>query len=331
MAVLGPGLEVPKVGPELLAAAGELAGGGSRRRRVQALVTGPRAPEGVGALFRSGADEVVVAVAPWLAGASAEARVAAIAEASAVLQPACLLMGHDAAAWEVAPRLAVRLDAGLVTDCVALAVRESDGAMLATRPCFSGKALAEWVTTRPAPLIVTLRKGAFAAAAHDPSRNGEVRILELEGAQPATMVRTLSHGESSEATLRLEDADVVIGVGRGIGSKEEFQSYFRDALAPALGAACGGSRGAVDLGIVPPELQIGLTGRIVSPELYIAVGLSGSPQHMAGCSGARRIVAINTDPLAPIFSYADHGVVGDYREVVPALSERLRILAAGRG
>jgi len=142
-------------------------------------------------------------------------------------------------------------------------------------------------------------------------------------------VRVLERVAPPPGEARLEDAEVVVAVGRGVGTREAFEQHVRDGLARVLGASCGGSRGAVDLGIVPPELQIGLTGRMVSPKLYIAVGLSGSPQHMAGCSGAGTIVAVNTDPQAPIFGFAHYGVVGDYRRVLPSLSGRLAELAAG--
>lgn len=273
-----------------------------------------------------GADEVVSVRAHWLNPYQADASVAALDEVCAKLQPSILLFVHDAVARAVAPRLAARLGGGLVTDCTSLQI-DGAGKLMATRPCFSGKALSEWMYEGSRVGVATLRRRAFPAADADPGRAGMVSTMAL-AIQPELRETLIEEVLPPPGQVRLEDAEVVVAVGRGIGSREAFQEYFLDGLAKALGAACGGSRGAVDSGIISPELQIGLTGRVVSPRLYIAVGLSGSPQHMAGCSGAGTIVAVNTDPQAPIFGYAHYGVVGDYRRVIPSLTERLKERAA---
>jgi electron transfer flavoprotein alpha subunit len=235
-------------------------------------------------------------------------------------------MAHNTVGKEVAPRLAARERAALVTDCVDLRIDATNQALVGTRPCFSGKAFSEWVLDGDGPKIATLRRQSILAEEAAPVQ-GAITDIPLPDLLP---VRTsvVERVVPPPGQVRLEDAEVVVSVGRGVGTRAEFESYIVDGLARALGAACGGSRGAVDLGIVPPELQVGLTGRVVSPKVYIAVGLSGAPQHMAGCGGARNIIAINTDPQAPIFGYAHYGVLGDYRKVVPALTARLREILA---
>jgi electron transfer flavoprotein alpha subunit len=323
LSATGPAAEANQ---ELLAVARRLAdqAGG----HVTALLLGD-ANDAAGA-FAHGADEAVTATAPWLEGRSAEACAEAIAAACIELQPAVVLLTHDDTGRDTAPGLAAHLGGALISDCVAIGLDGATGALTGTRPCFSGKALSEWVADGSGPKVATIRPRSMAPAAPPAPRTGVPRILPL----PVTVTlrtRVLERVAPPAGQARLEDADVVIAVGRGVGSREAFQRYFSEGLAKALGAPCGGSRGAVDMGIVPPEWQIGLTGRIVSPKLYVAVGLSGSPQHMAGCSGAQTIVAVNTDPQAPIFGFAHYGVVGDYREAVPALTARLQeLLAAGR-
>ncbi|MBK9341616.1 MAG: electron transfer flavoprotein subunit alpha/FixB family protein [Dehalococcoidia bacterium] len=274
-----------------------------------------------------GADEVVRICAPWLSHYQPDAYVAALAEACARLDPDILLLAHDAVGREVAPRLAARLGAGLVTECTSLGADPNTGEFIASRPCFSGKAVSEWTVAGPRLTIATLRRQPVSDLGEDRMRAGNVETISL-ALRPPLREKLIEEVVPPPGQVKLEDAGVVVAVGRGVGSEEAFREHFVEGLASAVGAACGGSRGAVDMGIISPELQIGLTGRVVSPRLYIAVGLSGSPQHMAGCSGAGTIVAVNTDPQAPIFGYAHYGVVGDYRRVIPSLTQRLKKLAA---
>lgn len=309
------GIDTLGAGSDLASAAGA---------RLTAVALGVEADEAAG-LASSTADDVVSICAPWLSRYDADLYVAALAEACRELGPDLLLLPHDAASREVAPRLAARLGASLVTDCTSLRSDPESGDLFASRPCFSGKASGEWAMPAGRLKVVTLRRQSGRALPGSAPGPCTLSTLTLSG-EPRARVRVVDRVLPPPGQVRLEDAEVVVGVGRGVGSREAFEEHFLGGLAPALGAACGGSRGAVDMGIIPADLQIGLTGRVVSPQLYIAVGLSGSPQHMAGCSGARTIVAVNTDPGAPIFSFAHHGIVGDYRRVVPALAARLREL-----
>jgi len=321
VAVLNSGIGPTGANAELIGAGRQLAS--ALNGRLTAVVLDAEEASDYRWAVALGADEVRRVRAGWLSPYQADACVAALAEVCGQLEPGILLLAHDAVARAVAPRLAARLGGGLVTDCTSLEIAPDTGKLIATRPCFSGKAISEWSFDGSRVSIVTLRRRAFSVAEVDPGHAGTVETMEL-AVQPELRERLIEEVLPPPGQVKLEDAEVVVAVGRGVGSREAFQAYFVEGLAKALGAACGGSRGAVDSGIIPPELQIGLTGRVVSPRLYIAVGLSGSPQHMAGCSGAGTIVAVNTDPQAPIFGYAHYGVVGDYRRVVPLLTERLK-------
>ncbi len=273
-----------------------------------------------------GLSEAFVLREPWLAEYQAEAYLHALSLVCRQLNPGLILFSHNSISQEVAPRLAARLRAALVTDCVGLDTDADGKTLVATGLSFSGKALAEWALDREAPAIVTLRRQAGSNGAGGSNHSCTV-VTRAVDEPPALRSRLRGRVSPPAGELRLEDADVVVAVGRGVGSAEAFQAHVVDGLARTLGAACGGSRGAVDSGIIRPELQIGLTGRVVSPKLYIAVGLSGSPQHMAGCSGAQTLVAVNTDSQAPIFGFAHYGVVGDYREVIPAMTAQFQEMA----
>jgi electron transfer flavoprotein alpha subunit len=184
-----------------------------------------------------------------------------------------------------------------------------------TRPCYGGNAH-EVVALDASPAAVTLRSGCAEPIAPDPARTGEVIALGEVG--PAARARVVERHREDSMQVRLEEARVVIAGGRGLNGPEGFETL--NELAAALGGAVGASRVPCDLGWCPHSMQIGLTGKTVTPDLYFAVGISGAGHHLAGCGGARSIVAINTDAEAPIFRAAQFGLVGDFRELVPALT-----------
>lgn len=231
--------------------------------------------------------------------------------------PAHVLLGHNALGAELGPRLAFRLGSAVATGCERLALK--DGKLSVLRPCFGNKAR-ENITLQTCPAVATVR-----ARASDPlpATSREIKVVTLSppnGQAIATAI--VNRVTEAEQGTRLETAKVVIAGGRGLGSAEGFQVL--EKLAAALGGAVGASRVACDLGWVPHSRQIGLSGRTVSPDLYIAVGISGASQHMAGCGKARAILAINSDPEAAIFKDATFGVVADYKEIVPALIDAIR-------
>lgn len=277
-------------------------------------------------LIARGADRVFVVEHPALAGYHGEAWVSAAARVCREAEPAIVLAGHNAAGADLAPRLAFRLGTAVATGCVEVIF--DAGKVLATRPCYGGNAR-ETVSFRTVPAVATVRPGSSEALPPEAGRSGEVKLLSVELETELSRLAVLERRREPAAGARLEDARVIVAGGRGLDGPEGFRLL--EELADALGGAVGASRVPCDLGWCPRSWQIGLTGKTVRPDLYIAVGISGAGHHMAGCGNARTIVAVNTDPEAAIFKQASYGVVGDYREFIPALIEEARRLkAAGR-
>ena len=220
---------------------------------------------------------------------------------------------------DVMPRLAFRLGTALASDCSAVALDDS-GRLIATRPVYGGNAEAS-IACLGSPAVASLRPKSVDALAPDASRSGEVQPLVFE---PNVRTRVLERAEEAGEGVRLENARVVVSGGRGLGGPEPFEALRE--LAGLLGGAVGASRAACDAGWVPSGYQVGLTGKTVTPDLYIAVGISGASQHMAGCSNSRTLVAINKDAGANIFKEARFGVAGDWQKVLPAFMEQLHEL-----
>jgi electron transfer flavoprotein alpha subunit len=197
----------------------------------------------------------------------------------------------------------------------------STGELIATRPVYGGKVIAE-VSFLSKPAIVTVRKKAFPIPERRPPQQGEVLYLKLDLQNAPLRTVFLQKVKEEIKGPKLEEAEVIVSGGRGLGGPENFR--YLEELAKLLGGTVGASRPAVDAGWISSTHQVGLSGKIVSPRLYIAVGISGAAQHIAGCSGSRCIVAINTDPDAPIFQRAHYGIVADFREVLPVLIELCR-------
>jgi electron transfer flavoprotein alpha subunit len=228
------------------------------------------------------------------------------------LTPRLVIMGHTPAGSDLAPRLAFRLKTAVATGCVAI---DADAArILCTRPCYGGN-VRETLSFATRPAVATIRPGV-GAPSFDAARSGEVTRIEQQRVAPR--VRVVKREREAAPATRLEDAKIIVAGGRGLEGAEGFAVL--QTLADVLGAAVGSSRVPCDLGWCPHSWQIGLTGKTVTPELYLAVGISGAGHHMAGCGNAKTIVAINTDPDAAIFRDAQFGVVGDYRRIVPALA-----------
>jgi electron transfer flavoprotein alpha subunit len=236
--------------------------------------------------------------------------------------PALVLLGQTDMGRDVAPRLAALLGTSACLDCIALAFDGETGSLLQTKPVFGGHAMAVWASADHKPHIVTLRPRAADPAEPAASRQGEiVDMADLAGLTPGRGKLVESVKEEVKG-IRVEEAGVVVAGGGGLGGAEGFKLL--DELAGVLGGAVGISRVPRDEGWLPGGFEIGQTGHIVSPDLYIAVGISGAPQHMAGCAGAKCIVAVNKDPEANIFRESNFGIVGDYRQVLPVLIETFR-------
>ncbi|MDH7479525.1 MAG: electron transfer flavoprotein subunit alpha/FixB family protein, partial [Syntrophomonadaceae bacterium] len=231
--------------------------------------------------------------------------------------PATILFGHTAMGKDLAPRLAQKLDAGLVTDCTA--VEQEGGKLVLTRPVYAGKAFAK-VVVDSEPVMATIRANIFdvVEAGKSPAvTNYDVKISDADLYQ-----KVIEFIPMVSARPELTEANYVVSGGRGAKGPEGFKII--EELADIFGAAVGASRAAVDSGWIDNQFQVGQTGKVVNPVLYVACGISGAIQHIAGMSSSKNIVAINKDPEAPIFAVADFGVVGDMFQVLPSLIDELK-------
>ena len=290
---------------------------------VTAVVIGPSGEPLAADLAAYGADRVVVFDDAAFAAYATESYARALAQAVADEGPSIVLVPFTALGKDLAPRLAARLGAGLASDCVALSV--AGGRLVGRRPVYAGKAYAtvEWVGK---PQLATLRPNVFPLGQPDASRRAEIVQGSVDGAARArvTAVRAATQGK-----LALSEAQVIVSGGRGLKGPEHF--HLVEELAEAMGAATGASRAVVDAGWVDHALQVGQTGKTVSPSLYVACGISGAIQHLAGMSSSKYIVAINKDPDAPLFKVADYGILADVFELLPRLTAAAKAHFASRG
>lgn len=298
---------------ELLGAARKLAGEGAGS--VTAFIAGN---EALGKeLIALGADAAIVDTNPALDGALAEVYLPAVQAALQQSGADIVLMGQTVLGRDLGPMLAFALNTAVSMETVDL---KYDGKLRATRACYGGNARAE-VSFRNAPAIATVKAKSFDALAPDASRSGSVTTIDVAG---EARVKVLGVTKAESTGIRLEDAPVVVSGGRGLGDPSGFKLL--EELAALLKGATGASRAACDLGWYPPSQQVGLTGKVVSPNLYIAVAISGASQHMAGMAGSKNIVAINKDPDANMVKAAKYAIIDDYRKVVPALIEEIKKL-----
>jgi len=274
-----------------------------------------------------GADKVYVVDDPLLADYQTDSYLAVMEKVVNQVAPSILLLGQTAIGRDLAPRLAFRLGTAVAMDSIELSIDPESKLMLATRPVYGGNARAVYACEETRPQMATVRAKAMEPQEIDESRKGE--IINIDSGLDPSMIRTKVVDKVKEEVtgVKLEDAEVVICGGRGMGDAEAFTEL--EALAKLLGGAVGASRPPCDSGWVPSSLQIGLTGKIISPTLYIGVALSGSSQHMAGCSGAKNIIALNKDAEANIFKEARFGVVGDYKKLLPAFTQKVKELLSG--
>jgi len=306
---------------ELLNAGGKLAN--SLGQPLHAVLLGTNLSNASEEAASYGASKVFLAEHPLLDEGHVEAHVTALQQVCQQAQPSVLLIARTQLGREVGPRLAFRLGVGLAQDAVGVSVDPDTKKLLITRPVYGGNALAV-VALSCIPQIVTVRPKAFEVAAKDESLRGEVVRVPVEIPTSVVRTRVVERVSGEAAGVKLEEARVVVAGGRGLGGPEPFQEL--EKLAKLLGGTIGASRPACDAGWIDARSQIGLTGKTITPDLYVAVAISGACQHMAGCSGAKVIVAVNNDPKADIFKEARYGVVGDWRKILPAFTEAVREL-----
>ncbi|MEW6207513.1 MAG: electron transfer flavoprotein subunit alpha/FixB family protein [Acidobacteriota bacterium] len=288
----------------------------ARGSKLHALVIGSR-DDGMNASIAAIADHVALLDQPELADYDTEPYLRTLVATCRQISPRVVLLANDTCSQELAPRLAHRLGGSAVGDVTELEFH--DEALRVTRSVYGGKAAAR-IELKRYPAVVWLRARAFAPAQPRADRVAPIEKLEadLSGDFPSRIVERKR--ESSGAT-RLEDAQIIVSGGRGLGGPEPFGEL--QQLADALGAQMAASRAACDAGWVPPSWQVGQTGKKVAPGLYIAIAISGASQHLAGISDAKTVAAINIDPDAPIFKRCRFGIVEDFRKVVPLLREKL--------
>lgn len=313
--------ELRNVSLESLAAAIKVADGGT----VTAAVFGSKGKDLVEKLAHHGADRVLLVPNEQLDTYTTDAYFQAFKQVIEKVEPDVIFTGHTAIGRDVSPRIAARLNLGLVSDCTDVELK--DGKILLTRPIYAGKAFVK-KAFRDGIVFATLRPNNIPALEADTGRSAEVEELDVQIAPDS--LRTLIKDVVRKASegVDLSEARVVVSGGWGVKSAEGFKPL--QELADLLGGAVGASRGACDADYCDYALQIGQTGKVVTPDLYIACGISGAIQHLAGMSNSKVIVAINKDPEANIFSVADYGIVGDLFEVVPMLTEEFKkVLAEG--
>ena len=309
------------VGLELLGPAKKLSA--EAGEQAIAVVIGGDTEKAVKAATSYGADQLIVVEGADFADYSTDAYTNAFAELVAKYSPAAILFGATSNGRDLAPRLAARLGAGLAADCTAI---ERDGAgLLFTRPTYSGRLLSVIETVGDAPQLATIRSGIFKRGEPDMACAADVvKENVAAGTIRTTLLEKIT--DAAEGAVKLEDAEVIVSGGRGLGKPENFELV--KALADVLGGVVGASRAAVDAEWISHSHQVGQTGKTVGPKLYIACGISGAIQHLAGMSGSDVIIAINRDADAPIFEVADYGIVGDIKTVLPALTEKIKQLKA---
>ena len=285
---------------------------------VSAVLPGSGVGDAAAGLGAWGADKIYVADDANLGLYSAEGYAEAVAKAVEQEQPNAVFFAGTAMGRDLAPRVAARLGVGAIADAVGL-TRDGD-TFSVRRPVYSGKAFATANTGGKTPQVISLRPNVFAA--EEAAGAGEVVALDGLSLSVRAMVKELVEAEGGE--LDVAEADIIVSGGRGIKGPENFTLI--KSLADALGGAVGASRAAVDAGWIEHSHQVGQTGKVVSPSLYVACGISGAIQHLAGMSSSKVIVAINKDPDAPIFKVADYGVVGDLFDVIPPMVEAIKAL-----
>ena len=309
-----------KVGIELLTPGKMMAAkqGGA----LVAVVIGNGVDAAVKDASEHGADKVIVVDAPEYKDYTTDAYTIALCALIEKYGPTSMLIGATNHGRDLGPRVACRLHTGLTADCTALDIDEDTGHVAWTRPAFGGNLMATILCPDHRPQIGTVRPGVFKKGESGEAKAEIIKEdLRVAGKDIRTqIIEMLREMDSDEVDL--EGAEIIVAGGRGVGGAEGFAPI--KALAEELGAAVGASRAAVDAGWIPHARQVGQTGKTVGPRLYIACGISGAIQHLAGISGADVIVAVNKNPEAPIFDIADYGVVGDLFQVLPVLTAEIK-------
>lgn len=313
--------QVQKVAIELLGKARELAD--SLNEKVVAVLLGHDIAGRAQELIAYGADVVLCADARELAVYTTEPYAQAITQIVRERKPSIVLIGATTIGRDLGPRLSARLETGLTADCTGLAISE-ERELLMTRPAFGGNLMATIICKEHRPQMSTVRPGVMRAGVKDDTRKGTVEMVDIRFDASKFKVKVLETVKEQKNKIDITDAKILVSGGRGVGNKEGFAAL--EKLADTLGAEVSSSRAMVDAGVMPHDRQVGQTGKTVRPNLYFALGISGAIQHLAGMEESDYIIAVNKDKYAPIFNTADLGIVGDVKQIVPLLTEKLAAL-----
>jgi len=273
-------------------------------------------------LIAYGADKVYLMDAPALSSNQDDLYTKGLVELIEKYKPEIVIAGATSLGRSFIPRVAAILKTGLTADCTGLEIDPETGLLLQTRPTFGGNIMATIICQTKRPQMSTVRPRVFKKGTPDGRRKGQVIRVDFNKQRITSRTKLLSFIDDIIEAVKLEDANIIVSGGRGVGKAENFQLL--EELAGVMGAALGSSRPPVDDGWVPYSHQVGQTGKTVCPKLYIACGISGAVQHLAGMQTSEAIVAINDDPNAPIFDVATYGIVGDLFKVVPMLIKKLK-------
>ncbi|MGQ1910909.1 electron transfer flavoprotein subunit alpha/FixB family protein [Marinifilum sp. RC60d5] len=309
---------IQNVALELLGQARKLAD--QLNNKVYAMLLGHGIANQAQALIARGADEVIVVDAPELKNYTTEPYAQAICQIIEERKPESMLIGATTLGRDLGPRVSARVGTGLTADCTKIEIGEK-GEMLMTRPAFGGNLMATIVCKNHRPQMGTVRPGVLFAMDADESRNGDIVNYEVKFKTEKFKVKLLKTVKEDNDLIDITEAKILVSGGRGIGNKEGFEAM--DGLAHTLDAEVSASRAMVDAGYIGHDRQVGQTGKTVRPDLYFAFGISGAIQHVAGMEDSDLIIAVNKDKYAPIFQVADLGIVGDAKQIIKKLTERL--------
>lgn len=289
---------------------------------LTAILVGNNVSGLVDELASYGADKVVIVEDEKLENYLTEPYTIATYKAIDTVKPEVVLFGATTIGRVLAPRVASRLGAGLTADCTKLEIDKEKQILLMTRPAFGGNLMATITSDEVRPQMSTVRPGVMKKIDPDHTKKAEVINVDIEFSQSAFSVELLESKVDTKKKINIEDAEILVSVGRGFGNKENVESAYE--LAEVLGATVSGSRAVVDAGWLDKDRQVGQTGKTVRPNLYFALGISGAIQHLAGMEESDVIIAVNKNPDAPIFEVADIGIVGDVHKVVPQLVKLIK-------
>lgn len=272
-------------------------------------------------LVKYGADKVIYAESPLLEIYTTDGYTKTICNLIEERKPEIMLIGATNIGRDLGPRISARIHTGLTADCTRLDVDLENRRLLQTRPAFGGNLMATIICPDHRPQMATVRPGVMEKAKYDQGRSGEIEIINPDLRDEDIMAKVIEFVKEKKAQVKLEDASIIVSGGRGLGTPEGFKLI--EELAEKLGGVVGASRATVDAGWIDQSHQVGQTGKTVRPNLYIACGISGAIQHLAGMQESKCIIAINKDKDAPIFEIADYGIVGDVYEVIPEIIKGL--------